>query len=237
MITNLNYPLDSTKRKKSLSRLTWSQIKSITDANMAKKLFTLGDSKDGATLVGFYYNTPIFSLGYLGEGVIRPVSPSSPLKITYGTGRWSLDWNGWYSSSSYAARNGITKSSVLSSLPSDMVNVMKSFTHRYKGYKDVGWYTELTNIDLRINNLYPPTADEWNEYSTYLPSPSVSPNHQIWLGDAYHYNLTWNQSQDGYYTDYYLSAGMETMTTRGASTDSFSNTGDAEGGIVLLFRI
>lgn len=233
MITNLNYPLDSTKRKKSLSRLTWSQIKSIADAGSADKLFTLGDTKDGATLVHVEPTQAIFALTNLGQACIAQYEDGHQYSVS-SIANYSMYKSGWYTNTSYAGNRGVTYNSIMSSLPTDMKNVMYNKLRYYTAYRTANYGQKYKEHDWVF--VYVPTQDEWTSYSAYMPQTGT-----YWLESIESYATSWSGSSYGTYViDYMYFNAMSngTFTQSYGFRDSINGRyGYETAGLVLLFEV
>lgn len=169
----IGYP--TRKTTGSLDSYTWDEIKDILDNGRAQQMFSLGDTKDGATLIELYSHRCIFSLGNVGNACIASSSSVPTVRPPY----MDITQLGWYQGTSYARSKGITRSSVLSSLPQDLRNVMKTHVEKKCGIRRAN--SADPDTELKYFDLYPPNMEEWIQYSQFMPSGS------FWLRDIVWY--------------------------------------------------
>lgn len=181
----ITYPTKLFRPKYRLSDLSWSDISAISQSGDAPYLLSLGDSKDGATLVKTTDSTCVFSLDNLGQACVPYAaypSGASPYPSTYSDenlrGGVDVTRTGWYRNSSYASGLGVTLSSVRNSLSSDIRSVMKTVSVRCRAaFSGGGYWTTSKSMDL-----YPPNDSEAMAYKGLLSLSGV-----YWLRDCHTY--------------------------------------------------
>lgn len=231
----VSYPTRLSRPKKSLSSISWSEISAISISGDAPYLFTLGDRKDGATLVNTSPSGCVFSLGDCGSACIQRANSysSDHLGNTYLT----VKDTGWYLNTSYASGAGITLNSVWSSLPQDLRSVIKTVTKSFKRATD-----EYQSSSSGSFTLYPPTYSEWMTYADYLPK-GPRQNGVFWLRDAIGF-IKDVQTSSKYYKEgswfetynvndnYHGEAGYGWTGTSGSTKEGITNE-----HLVLLFEV
>ena len=229
MIYNLNYNM----YYRSLSDTTWEEVAAISKIGLAPLLFSVGETKDGATLIKADSSGCVFSLGVVGEACYRYGD------YPYGTmdGYVSIIKTGWYNSTQYAEEHGtVTLRSLERSLPSDMLSVMKTVR---KECVDAG--TGDQRITSYYNfKLYPPNVSEAKyTYSQYMPDT------KIWTrdGGANHISPGYNTVSYwyGFYTYDKTQSVPQSVTNFGDTTYSdnvwISKFGTETLPLVVLFEV
>ena len=205
----VSYPTRTTRPKKPLSSLSWTDISLISQSGDAPYLFTLGDSKEGATLVYADSSNCVFSLNVGNACIAYDSYPNGCSPATWpDTGKkyMVITRVGWYLNTSYASGRGVTLSSVTNSLSSDLRSVIKTVTKRCVGYGGASPY--YVNAQM---TLYPPTKEEWQSYQQYMPTSGI-----FWLRSCHNYEAATSGSSSY--------AGV-TFDTYNASQDYWGDTG------------